>query len=352
MSFGIAVVLTDMEKYSLIENRPRGRTESHPVTRALDDIESDFAELMKRHQRELHVHCYRMLGSFDEAEDLVQEVFLRAWRGREGFTGRSSVRSWLYRIATNACLDVLRQRSRHVRWVPEGETPPVSEISWLQPYPDSLLEVTAPEDGEPDTAVVAKETIELAFLAAIQLLPAKPRAVFILRDVLGWSAAETAAALDSTVPAVTSALQRARGTLQRHWPGGRSEWAPVAEPSEQELLLLERYIEAHERADCETVVELLHEDVCMSIPHVGRWRGRESVAQTLRKSMGSQGLWRMLPTRANGRPAAACYLRRWDDVDYRAFAITLLHVQDGAIKEITGFECAGLFAAFDLPPVI
>jgi RNA polymerase sigma-70 factor (ECF subfamily) len=181
--------------------------------------EAAFAELAERHRGELRVHCYRMLGSFDEAEDLVQETFLRAWRAREGFEGRATFRSWLYRIATNACLDFLDGHERRPRpyAVPPliGAGDPPAEIPWLQPYPDRLL------DDLPEAAVVEKETIELAFLAAIQHLPARQRAALVLRDVLGWSASETAAALDMSVAGVKSALQRARPVLQELLPRRR-----------------------------------------------------------------------------------------------------------------------------------
>jgi RNA polymerase sigma-70 factor (ECF subfamily) len=187
-----------------------------------------FADLTRQYHRELQVHCYRMLGSFEAAEDHVQEVFLRAWRSRDAFEERSSARTWLYRIATNACLDTLRRT-----------IPP------LQPYPDQLLD----EGPGPEAVTVGRETISLAFLAAIQLLPPRQRAVLILRDVLSWSASEAAALLDTTVPAVHSALLRARARLRERWPGGRLEWSPASEPDPAQRELLERYVAAHERAD-------------------------------------------------------------------------------------------------------
>jgi RNA polymerase sigma-70 factor (ECF subfamily) len=316
--------------------------------------ESAFAGLVGRHRRELHVHCYRMVGSFDEAEDLVQEVFLRAWRGRAGFAGRSTFRAWLYRIATNLCLDASRRRAR--RPVPATQppgVPPVSDLPWLQPYPDRLLAEIAPPETEPDAVAVAKETIELAFLAAIQLLPPRQRAVLILRDVLGWSAAESATLLDGSVAAVNSALQRARATLQKHWPGGRLDWAPAADPSEQERLLLQRYMDAHERVDADAVVALLRADARLAIsPGVGCWDGRAAIAATLHADMGSLGQWRMLPTRANRQPAAAGYLRRWGDREYRAFVLVVLRIEDGSVVELAAFERADLFAVFGLPPVL
>ena len=185
--------------------------------------EAAFAALVEPHRRELQVHCYRMLGSLEDAEDAVQETFLRAWRNRTSFE-RSSFRAWLYRIATNTCLDALDRRPR--RAAQHDETPPLAEVPWLRPYPDELLEGVASSDDQPEAEVVARETIELAFIAAIQLLPPKQRAVLISRDVLGWSAAECAALLDMSVAAANSALQRARATMQRHLPRRRLEWAP------------------------------------------------------------------------------------------------------------------------------
>jgi RNA polymerase sigma-70 factor, ECF subfamily len=204
--------------------------------------QSAFGALAERYRRELHVHCYRMLGSFEDAEDLVQETFLRAWHRRATFAGHSTFRAWLYRIATNACLDALARRPRQV---PPGSAPaagaaPSPEVSWLRPYPDHLLQAVAPSDEEPDVAVVTKETIELAFLVAIQHLPPRQRAVLILRDVLGWSAREAASMLDASVASANSALQRARATLRQHLPERRLDWAPSADSSRQERELVQR----------------------------------------------------------------------------------------------------------------
>ena len=217
--------------------------------------EAAFAAGLERHRGELQVHCYRMLGSFEDSEDLVQETFLRAWRSRASFgaDGRSSLKAWLYRIATNACLDVLRRRPRRVMPPevaaaadPDAPVPPPEDLPWLQPYPDRLL---APAEEGPEAVVVARETIELGFLAAIQHLPPRQRAVLILTQVLGWSAKDTASLLAVSVAAVNSALQRSRATLRERLPARRTEWAPSAEPSEEERELLRRYLDAHRRAD-------------------------------------------------------------------------------------------------------
>ncbi|MFF5124193.1 sigma-70 family RNA polymerase sigma factor [Dactylosporangium aurantiacum] len=288
-----------------------------------------FAELTRRHRRELHVYCYRMLGSFDAAEDHVQEVFLRAWRARDTFEARSSARTWLYRIATNACLDTLRRT-----------VPPV------QPYPDQLLD----ERPGPDAQAVGRETMSLAFLAAIQLLPPRQRAALILRDVLSWSAGETAALLGTSVPAANSALQRARATLRGRWPGGRLEWAPAGEPGREERELLRRYIDAHERADPEALIGLLREDVRLTIePGVGEWTGRPAVAEALRRDMNTPGRWRMLPTAANRQPAAAAYVRADGDPAFRPFALIVLRPVAGLLTAMDAFEAPGLFPVFGLP---
>jgi RNA polymerase sigma-70 factor (ECF subfamily) len=203
--------------------------------------EPAFAELTRLYRRELHVHCYRMLASFDDAEDAVQETMLRAWRGRSGLTG-GQPRAWLYRIATNVCLDSLRASSRQAKAIQSG-----ADLPWLQPYPDHLLDELPPGADQPEQAVVGRETIELAFLMALQVLSPRQRAALIIRDVLGWPAAETAALLDTSVAAANSALQRARVIMREHLPAERAQWQP-RRPSAAERELLEHFIAAHERA--------------------------------------------------------------------------------------------------------
>jgi RNA polymerase sigma-70 factor (TIGR02960 family) len=316
------------------------------VEAALAGDERAFAELVERHRRELHVHCYRMLGSFEEAEDLVQETFLRAWRGRGRFEGRAGFRAWLYRIATNACLDALRSSRRRV---PSLHS--FAEVPWLQPYPDRLLDELAPSDTEPDAVVVARETIELTYLAVIQLLPPRQRAVLILRDVLDWSAAETASALDTSVAAANSALQRARTTLRARLPARPSEWSGSA-PSEQERLLLEGFIDAHERADAAAAAALAREDIRVTMPpHPWCFDGLATIKALLEQGLTEPGEWRLLPTRANRQPAAASYLRAPGDTELRAFKLDVLRLEGGRIAEITTFDTA-LFPAFGLPPTL
>ena len=316
------------------------------VAAAKGGDESAFAVLVDRHRRELHVHCYRMLGSFEEAEDLVQDTFLRAWRRRDSFQGGPWFRAWLYRIATNACLDELR-RSR--RRVPSLHS--FAEVPWLQPYPDRLLDEIAPSDSQPDAVVVARETIELTFLAVIQLLPPRQRAVLLLRDVLGWSAGATAAALDTSVAAANSTLQRARATLREQLPARPSEWSG-SEPSDQERALLEGFIDAHERADAAAAAALAREDIRVTMPpHPWCYDGLASIAPLLQQGLSEPGDWRLVPTRANRQPAAASYLRAPGDAEFRAFKLDVLRVEGGAIAEITTFD-ARLFPAFGLPPTL
>jgi RNA polymerase sigma-70 factor (TIGR02960 family) len=320
-----------------------------------------FAELVEPYRRELQVHCYRMLGSYDDAEELVQEVLLRAWKNREGFEGRSSLRAWLYRIATNACLDFLRRNTRvpqpyePVPGMDHGRGEPPSRVTWLQPYPDhQLTEVPAPEQG-PDAAAVSRETMELVFLAAVQHLPPRQRAVLILRDVLGWSAADAAELLEMSVASVNSALQRARPTLRRHLPERRMDWASGGtEPTAEELAIVQRYIEAATRDDLDAMAELLSADVVLTMPPNPFWfTDRDSIMSFLSQSLvpGSPmyfGRWRHIPTSANGLPAVAGYVQRPGTTIYRAQVIDVLRIEGGQVVEITSFE-PHLFPAFGLP---
>jgi RNA polymerase sigma-70 factor (ECF subfamily) len=296
---------------------------------------SDFGALAERHRRELHIHCYRMLGNFDEAEDLVQETLLRAWRRRETLEREERLRAWLYKIATNACLDHIKARGRRVATLESFR-----DLPWMQPYPDRLL----------DEELVARETIELTFLAVIQLLPPRQRATLILRDVLEWPADQVAELLDLSVPAVNSALQRARTRLPA---GRREEWAP-ADLSETERKLLEGFIDAHERGDTELTLSLITDDIRVTMPpQPFLFEGRVAIEGLLQQAYGPQreGDWRLVPTRANRQPAAASYLRAFGDDTYRAFKLDVIRARDGRIAEITTFD-ASLFEAFGLPPIL
>jgi RNA polymerase sigma-70 factor (ECF subfamily) len=311
---------------------------------ALPAGEPEFAALLQRHRRELHIHCYRMLASFDDAEDAVQEAFLHAWRGRDSFDG-SSLRAWLYRIATNVCLDMIRRRSRQAATMHS-----FAEVPWLQPYPDQLLDEVASQD-QPEAAAVRRETIELAFLAALQVLPPRQRAVLIARDVLGWPASETAAHLQTSVAAANSALQRARASLREHLPAHRSDWQ-AGEPEPAERALLERFIDAHERCDAAGALAIAAQDIRVTMPpQPFLFEGVAGFAPLLERAFGEQrdGDWRLVPVRANRMPGAASYLRRPGDSAFRAFKFDILRVSGGLIAEITTFG-PGLFPAFGLPP--
>jgi RNA polymerase sigma-70 factor, ECF subfamily len=335
------------------------KSENVAAARAGD--ESAFAQLAERYRRELQVHCYRLLGSFEDAEDIVQETYLRAWRSRSTFEGRSSFRAWLYGIATNACLDLLKRRPRRVlppqvAAAADPHVPPLptADLPWLQPYPDRLLEPAAP-GAEPDAVLVDKETIELTFMVAIQHLPPRQRAVLILRDVLGWSAKETAALLDATVGAVNAALQRARSTMKRHLPARRLEWASGSDATEEERSLLQRYVDAHERADASDLAELLQEDARLTMPPTPTWYdGRAAIVTFHAEQLFGPGgyRWRFALTAANRQPAVAFYTRAADESEYRASVIDVLHVEGGLIRRIDAFASPRLFAAFGLPPTM
>jgi RNA polymerase sigma-70 factor (TIGR02960 family) len=310
--------------------------------------EHEFAQHVNRHKRELHVHCYRMLGSFEEAEDLVQETFLRAWRHQEQFEG-DHFRAWLYRIATNACLDHIRRKGRRAE-----EVSSFAEIPWLQPYPDRLLDEVAPREQEPDAMVVARETIELGFLALIQTLPARQRAVLILRDVLEFSAQETAAALETSVASVNSALQRARATLGDRAPAPRAEWSGDAELSERERELLQGFIDTHESGDTEAAVRLMAEDIRVTMPPLEMvYDGIDTIRPLLARAFTDPdaGEWRLLPTRVNRMPAAASYHRAAGAREFTPFKIDVLRVRDGRVAEVTTFGTA-VFGELGLPAAL
>ncbi|HEX6930732.1 MAG TPA: RNA polymerase subunit sigma-70, partial [Streptosporangiaceae bacterium] len=315
---------------------------------AAEDVLASFGDLSERYRRELHLHCYRMLGSFDDAEDAVQEALLRAWRARDSFDGGTLFRAWLYRITTNVCLDVLRRRARHPAAIGS-----MADLPWLQPYPDRLLdEIPAPAE-RPDEVVVARETVSLAFIAALQVLPARQRAALISRDVLGWSAARTAGLLQTSVAAANSALQRARSTMAGQLPPDRADW-PSGQPDPRERALLERFIDAHERGDTDAAAAIAASDITITMPPNPMWfRGLSGLLQLLDRAFGPdrEGDWKLLPTAANRMPAAASYLRRPGDTAYRAFKLDVLRIRDGEIAEITTFGYA-LFGQFGLPATV
>ena len=327
--------------------------EDQIVDAAIAGDEAAFAQLVERYRKELQVHAYRMLGSLEDAQDALQEAFFRAWNGRATYRREATFRAWLYRITTNACLRILERRPQRV--VPYEVAPaaavgarpePPADLPWLQPYPDRLLDVS-PEPGD---AVVARETIELAFLAAIQHLPPNQRAVLILRDALDWSASETAALLDLSVAAVNSALQRARATMKERLPAKRQEWATSADAEEVERSLLQTYLEAFERHDDRQLVALLAEDVRLAMPPHPTWyQGLASVAAFLEGIAMRPGApeHRFVPTRANGRPAFGVYRGPADDL--RPFAINVVRIEAGQVAEMHFFKYPELFPAFGLP---
>jgi RNA polymerase sigma-70 factor (TIGR02960 family) len=317
------------------------------MTATTDTDHDAFEAQVRRHTRELRVHCYRMTGSLEESEDLVQETFLRAWRGREQYAGRASLRAWLYKIATNACLDAIDKRPR---------TPTASgEILWLQPFPDTLLAELPSADDDPADAVVAKETFELTFLVAIQRLAPLPRAVLILRDVLDLSARETADVLETTVASVNSALQRARAGMREHLPARRAEWRPDQEPGAAQRDLLTRYLEASERGDVQALAAMSHEDLRFSMPpQPDVFEGRDAVIGCwVDGGFGSEsfGSTRCVLTSANGQPTVAFYVRTPGSDAHRPLVLDTLRFEDGLLREVTAFD-AKLFPYFGLPETV
>jgi RNA polymerase sigma-70 factor (TIGR02960 family) len=300
-------------------------------------------EKAEGHRRELLLHCYRMVGNVEEAEDHVQETFLRAWRARTTFD-QSNLRAWLYRIATNVCLDALRKSPRQV-----DSLESLADLPWLQPFPDRLL-----ADDEPGAAVIAKETIELAYIALIQLLPPRQRAVLILRDVLGWSASEAAATLETTAPSVNSALQRARATIGGLAPARDDAAIRSWQPSEWERQLLDGYISAHEGGDINRMIALMHEDIRITMPPVLEcYDGRESLLRLLERAFASEGMgeWLLRPVWANHQPATVSYLRPSGEANFRAYKIDVLTVVGRKVREITTFGTA-LTAHFGVPELL
>ncbi|MET8370392.1 RNA polymerase subunit sigma-70 [Micromonospora profundi] len=294
--------------------------------------ESTFTGLAQRHRRELHVHCYRMLGSFEDAEDTVQETFLRAWRRRETFQGRSTFRAWLYRIATNACLDLL------AKCRPKPATG--GEVLWLQPYPDRLLdELPAGDADAPETIAVARETIELAYLVAVQHLAPRPRAVLILRDVLGWPAKDVAELLGDSVNSVNSALQRARVGMREHLPAERQDWTGDQQDARTRELV-RRFTDASVATDVPALAAMLRDDVRSSMPPTpGVYVGRDAVVASWIEDGfdGMTGL-RGIPTTVNRQPAVAFYHWQEQENAYLPLTIDVLRVTGGEITEITIFH--------------
>jgi RNA polymerase sigma-70 factor (TIGR02960 family) len=324
------------------------------LVRARSGDEDAFRELTEPHRRELHVHCYRIVGSVQDAEDLVQETLLAAWRGLDGFEERSSVRAWLYRIATNRCLNALRDTSRRPERVPAGrlELPEPTRRAdplWLQPYPDVLLDDLPDRAPGPESRYEARESIELAFIIALQHLPPRQRAVLVLRDVLGYRAAEVAAMLDTSEVSVKGVLQRARSTLQTHAPVGESR-AP-APNSTRERKLAGRFAEAMERGDTAAIVALLTADAWLRMPpEPHEYQGHAAISAFLDKSAMRRGLpFRVVPTRANAQPAFGCYLPTPPARIARAYGMLVLTLDGDRICAMTWFSDTSVFPHFGLP---
>jgi len=324
--------------------------------------EQAFQWLTDRYRRELLVHCYRMLGSFHDAEDVLQETLLRAWRGLESFEGRSALRPWLYRIATNACLDAIASRRR--RALPNATNPaaeagvplpgPTTEALWIEPIPDNLVDLRPAVN--PEAHYDARESVTLAFLATLQTLPGRQRAALILRDLLGWRATEVADLLETSVAAVNSAVRRARVSMKAYQADRKSADTSAAD-REQTAALLSRYVDAWHAADAAGLVALLREDALITMPPLPLWyRGRAAIRwffETQLFSGEAVGRFRLVATAANGSPAFATY--RGDESGiYRLGALQVLTIAAGQVAEIHDFLAVGgqPYAGFDLPPAL
>lgn len=315
-----------------------------------------FESLAGEYRRELLAHCYRMLGSFHDAEDLVQETLLRAWEKRSTLTSPASYRAWLYRIATNLCLDSLRSVPRrllppetHAMGDPNRPVPkPVREPIWLEPFPDDLL---AGEQSDPEDRALSRERMTLAFLVALQHLTPMQRAVLLLREVLSWPASEVAAWLNLSVPAVNSALQRARRAMQQHYSGSEGELAPLRSQLQH---LLDRYVDLWEQNDIPSLVALLREDAWFTMPPLPFWvQGRTDIAAVFSTRIFVPGRqWRLLPTRANGGPAFALYRKVAQEDLYQLFGLMALSAVDGQIASMVTFLELSSFSSFALPPTL
>jgi RNA polymerase sigma-70 factor (ECF subfamily) len=316
------------------------------LERARAGDEGAFGLLIEPRRGELHAHCYRMLGSVHDAEDALQEALLRAWRAMSRFEGRSSLRSWLYTIATNACLDQIARRPKRVLPIDYGPATdphvapgePLVESVWIEPYPDEILGI---EDGldAPAASYERREAVELAFIAALQHLPATQRAVLILREVLGFSAKEVAATLETTVAGVNSALQRARAAVEERVPEQTQQATLRALGDDEVRVLVDRYVDAWERNDVEAFAAMLAEDATFAMPPLASWyRGREGIAAwAIGWPMSGAWSWRALRTVANGQLALGFYARNAEDEAYRPFALNVLTLRGSQVSDVTAF---------------
>jgi RNA polymerase sigma-70 factor (ECF subfamily) len=323
----------------------------------MSDDERTFREQLEPHRRALQAHCYRMLGSAHDAEDAVQETLLRAWRGLHRFEGRSSLRSWLYSIATNVCLRMIERRPARVLPIDYGpaadpHTPlgaSLVEATWIEPYPDGELGLDEGLAG-PDARYEQREAVELAFIAALQLLPARQRAVLILRDVLGFSGAEVAEALDTTTASVYSLLQRAHATLDESLPD-RSQQATLRSLGDEQLsTIVNRYVEAWAQSDVDAIAKMLTETAAFAMPPIPSWfRGRDSIAAFLRgAALNGSRSWRLVPTSANAQPAMGVY-ELDSSGSYRPYGVTVLRLRGEKIDEVITFHDPSAPQQFGLP---
>jgi RNA polymerase sigma-70 factor (ECF subfamily) len=324
------------------------------LARARAGDDEAFRALTDPHRRELQLHCYRILGSMQDAEDLVQETLFAAWRSLEAFEGRSSLRSWLYRIATNRCLNALRARSRRPREVEAMPEPlePTRRIEpvWLEPYPDVLLESIPDRSPGPAARYEARESIELAFIAALQHLPPRQRAALVLGDVLGFRTAEVAEMLDTGEASVKGALQRARATLRERLPAADRERAPQPN-SASERQLVGRFVDAVQSGDIDDIVALLTDDALLTMPPQPlEYQGHPAIAAFLRQRGELRGTaLRVVPTRANTQPAFGCYLPDAQAAIARPYGLIVLTLAGDSIAAITWFADTGVFRHFGLP---
>jgi RNA polymerase sigma-70 factor (ECF subfamily) len=325
--------------------------------RARDGDSDAYARLVAPHRRELHVHCYRILGSAQDAEDALQETLLAAWQGLNSFEERASLRTWLYRIATNRCLNMLRAGNRRPRSSEEPSAAPLpvataaDEPPWLEPYPDQLLDELPDDAPGPEPRYEMREAISLAFITALQALPARQRACSILHDVLGFRAAEVAAMLESTEESVTSALKRARAKLEQRLDGDEPDAAP-APGSREEREVLERFTRAFERSDVDELVAMLTEDVRFSMPPLPfEYRGLDAVAQSLSRRAHDPRRRRVVHTRANGQPAFGVYVLDERDGVFRSVGLIVVTVAGARVARLTRFETSVL-ADFGLPRIL
>ena len=324
------------------------------ISRARAGDGDAFEQLTEPHRRELRVHCYRMLGSMQDAEDALQETLLAAWRSFGGFQGHASLRTWLYRIATNTCLNACRTASRrpHKEWDVPNVEPPVptrlGEVLWLEPYPDALLEGALGVSLGPEARYDQKESISLAFVTALQVLPPRQVAVLILRDVLGFRASEVADMLGSTVESVTSAVKRARAGLQHRWPPAADPASRPAIDAVAEDAIVAKFVRGLESADLDALIALLTDDVFISMPPMPfEYEGREIAARFFASIFGAGRRFDLVPTRANGQPAFGAYLRTPSGVSHGA-GLYVLTLDGDSIRAMTRFE-NGVLPSFGLP---